>query len=165
MGFEMRLTLLAVTGLLAFPLAAFADLNVIILDENRLPYDLSKSRYENSASNYENSISNYENSKSNYDNSESNYTNSSSNYENGSNGERRLISNRNEFLGYYVFADTGVMNFFNTAGKRVGYKPNNPDTKSVFSASGEWCGTLGNQDGAIVLGLSENCFYRFLLDN
>jgi len=55
--------------------AAFADLSITLVDEARLPYELSPSNYDNSPSNYDNSVSNYDNSPSNYDNSESNYDN------------------------------------------------------------------------------------------
>lgn len=145
--------------------SALADLRVIIVDEDRLPYELGSSNYDNSPSNYANSESNYENSGSNYENSESNYKNSASNYDNGISGSRRIISGENEFVGYYVFSDSGVMNIFGASGKRVAYKPTTNDTQSVFSSSGEWCGTVGEQEGEVVLGIVESCFFRLLLDN
>jgi len=102
---------------LAGPL--WADLRAIIINENSLPYNLSPSNYDNSPSNYDNSSSNYDNSASNYDNSPSNYDNSSSNYDNGRNGDRRVISDDNTFLGYYVFGSGGIINFYSAGGERV----------------------------------------------
>ena len=53
--------LLAVTFVLASS-SALADLPVALVDEARLPYELSPSNYDNSPSNYDNSVSNYDNS-------------------------------------------------------------------------------------------------------
>ena len=158
---KLGTSVLSICAFLANP--SFADLNVIVIDEGSLPYELSPSRYENSPSKYENSSSKYENSSSKYENSESRYENSSLKYDNGPSGNRRLITTENEFLGYYVFADSGVLNFFNTAGKRISYRPSNPDTKSVFTVDGDWCGSIGKNQGALVLGITENCLLQFLL--
>lgn len=143
---------------------SWADIRAIIINENSLPYNLSPSNYDNSPSNYDNSSSNYDNSVSNYHNSPSNYDNSSSNYDNGSNGDRRIISEDNKFLGYYVFGADGIINFYSAGGERVGYIPSGGHTQSIFSESG-WCGTMGEQQGRTVLGLTQSCFYRFLLSN
>jgi hypothetical protein len=161
----VRLVFFVNVGIFWLAHSASADLSLIVVDESQLPHELSGSRYENSSSNYANSASNYDNSGSNYSNSESNYENSASNSANGANGDRRLISSENEFMGYYVFSSNGVINFFNASGKRIAYKPYNADTKSVFTSSGDWCGTLGNSNNELALGVSESCYFRFLLDN
>ncbi len=144
---------------------ARADILVFAIDKDGLSYDLSPNNYDNSPSNYDNSSSNYDNSESNYDNSTSNYDNSKSNYDNSNAGNRRLVLKKdNKFLGYYVYSKGGVLNFFNKTG-RVAYMPNGGHTRSIFSSSGnEWCGTLGEYNGEIVLGVTQNCLIRFLVD-
>lgn len=141
-----------------------ADVMAIVIAENGLPYDLSPSNYDNSSSNYENSSSNYDNSISNYDNSPSNYDNSPSNYENTINGSRRIISENQDFLGYYVFGSKGIINFYSTNGERVGYLPGGGHTQSIFSEEG-WCGTMGDFQGQTVAGFTQSCFYKLLLSN
>lgn len=142
----------------------WADIRAILIDENSLPYDLSPSKYDNSPSKYDNSPSKYDNSVSKYDNSPSKYGNSPSKYSNGPNGDQRIISKDREFLGYYVFGSDGIINFYSAGGERVGYVPSGGHTQSVFSENG-WCGTMGEQQGKPVLGLTQSCFYRFLLSN
>lgn len=159
----MRFLVLAALLNLALMTSTKADLLVVIVDENRLPYELSSKNYDNSPSNYDNSISNYENSDSNYSNSESNYDNSKSNYDNSKSGNRRLISQDNKFVGYYVYSDTGVLNFFNAFGKRVAFMPKSAKNQSVFTG-GRWCGTVASQNGQPVFAMSEQCYYRFLID-
>ena len=65
--------------------SAFAEMMVILVNQNSMSYELGPTNYANSPTNYENSSTNYDNSVSNYDNSPSNYDNSPSKYEN-SNG-------------------------------------------------------------------------------
>jgi len=153
----VSLSLAALSGV------AKADLPAIIIDQNALPYGLNPSNYKNSPSNYANSSSNYQNSESNYANSPSNYQNSSSNYQNGSNGQRKILNENKEFIGYYVYTAGGLINIFNAAGKRMGYVPGGDNTRSMFSDDG-WCGTLGESNGRTVLGLTQSCYQRFLLD-
>lgn len=112
-----------VTGLM-FISVAHADLMISFINESSLPYEYSKSNYSNSPSNYSNSISNYSNSISNYSNSPSNYNNSPS--KNGTNSENRLLVKDGSTLqrvGYYIYTDSGVINFFSTSGKRMFYNP------------------------------------------
>jgi len=142
---------------------ARADMTAIIIDENGLPFDLSPSNYTNSPANYDNSPENYDNSDANYDNSPANYNNSPANYENGINGKQRIISEDNEFLGYYVFTSNNRMNLFDASGNRIGYIPGGGHTNSVFSESG-WCGTLGENNGQTVLGFTKDCYRQFFLD-
>ena len=138
-------------------------MRVFVIDGSSLPYDLNESNYQNSPGNYENSSGNYENSVGNYSNSPGNYKNSRGNYENGMSGSRRLITERNEFLGYYVYSDHGVLNFYNASGKRIAFMPKGGHTTSVFGER-EWCGTVGEDGGELVLGLTQGCFMRAVLD-
>lgn len=165
----VRLIGIVAVGLILSPIGclwagtARADMQVILIDEQSLPYNLSPSNYNNSPSNYSNSSANYENSEANYTNSPANYSNSSANYQNSLNGNRRIINDKNEFIGYYVFTENNRMNVFNAAGKRIGYVPGGGNTSSVFSENA-WCGTLGENNGRTVLGLSVACYRRFLFD-
>ncbi|MER9886827.1 hypothetical protein NKJ48_14245 [Mesorhizobium sp. M0114] len=142
---------------------ALADILAIIINAKGLPYELNPSNYDNNPSNYDNSSSNYDNSDSNYDNSGSNYDNSPSNYDNGINGKRRIITEDNKFLGYYVFSSGGVLNFYSSTGIRVAYTPRGGRTKSVFS-NNAWCGTMGQRSGSVVLGITLSCYAQFILD-
>jgi hypothetical protein len=121
---------------LALPQVAIADILAILINPDSLSYDLSSGNYANSAGNYANGI----------------------------NGENRIISEDNLFLGYYVFSDSGVMNLYSASGNRVAYMPSGGHTQSLFFSQGGWCGTIGESGGKTVLGLTRNCHLRFTLD-
>jgi hypothetical protein len=141
-------------------------MTVWAVDKAKFGYDLGASNYDNSPSNYDNSKSNYDNSVSNYDNSPSNYDNSKSNYDNGRSGQRRLVSSDGKWLGYYVKASNGTLNFYSTKGERVFYHPNNKSTLSVFySAESAWAGSLIVDQGEVFLGLDEKAYLFLLYSN
>lgn len=144
---------------------ALADLEVITVDESSLSYNLSPSNFQNSPENFVNSISNFQNSSSNYQNATENYENSSGNFENGVNGKRRLfgkISGAPRYLGYYVVAQNGTNNFFSPHGERLFYNPK--AGIGVFSAQdGTFCGVLGQVNGSIGLGLTNQCTKLLML--
>ena len=145
-----------------FSLFATAQMQVILIDENSLPYDLSPSKYDNSDSKYDNSSSKYDNSESKYDNSSSKYDNSPSKYDN-SNGKNRLITTDGNWAGYAVYSNSGLLNIFNTSGTRLGYVPSGGHTQSIFhSTRSQWCGTLGIISGKPVVGLKRNCYFELL---
>ncbi|WP_209837516.1 hypothetical protein, partial [Rubellimicrobium aerolatum] len=160
----MKSTALALFSIIISSQLAYADILAVIVDESRLPYDLSPSKYENSPSKYENSASKYENSESKYSNSPSKYENSASKYENGPNGERRVYTNDGRVLGYYVFSEDGILNFFSYESRRVAYLPAGGHTQSIFSNTG-WCGIIVEDQNQLVLGLSQECYFNFLLGN
>lgn len=149
-------------GYLFLPSVSEADILAIIIDPGALPYELSPDNYENSPSNYDNSSSNYDNSDSNYDNSPSNYDNSASNYDNRIGGGRNLVTEDGKALGFYVFGEDGIINFFNYNSRRVAYLPSGGHTRSVFTEDG-WCGTLGEVRGGLALGITQSCYYAFIL--
>lgn len=144
--------------------SAHADVIAVTIEPAGLPYELSPSNYDNSHSNHANSPSNYANSVSNYSNSPSNYANSSSNYANRPSGDRNIITETGDVIGYYVFNEEGVINFYNYSGVRVAYLPAGGHTQSLHSESG-WCGVMGRINGQVFLGLIETCFLSFLLRN
>lgn len=130
-----------VTGLM-FISVAHADLMVSFVDESSLPYEYSGSKYSNSPSKYSNSVSKYDNSISKYSNSPSKYSNSPS--KNGTNSENRLLIEDGSTLyrvGYYVYSDSGVTNFFSPSGERMFYNPQ--EGIGIFqSSSGAFSGVL-----------------------
>ena len=139
-----------------------AQMQVIVIDENSLPYDLNSSKYENSNSKYENSNSKYENSESKYENSPSKYENSSSKYEN-SNGKNRLLTSEGTWAGYAVYTDYGLLNIFNSSGVRFGYVPAGGHTQSIIlSSQSQCCGTLGVISGKPVVGLTRSCYFQLI---
>ncbi|MBM6595953.1 hypothetical protein [Microvirga pudoricolor] len=146
------------------PGTGHADILAVIIDAAGLPYDLSPNKYDNSPDKYDNSSDKYDNSVDKYDNSPSKYDNSPAKYDNGINGKRRVISQDNKMLGYYVFSPGGVLNFYNMSGKRIAYMPAGGRTQSIFTEKA-WCGTMGNRSGAVVLGLTKPCYYRFILNH
>lgn len=127
---------------------AKADITAFAIDASSLPYHFGPSKYNNSPVNY--------------DNSPSKYYNSPYNYNNGPNGENRVIYD-GSFLGYYVYSVSGVLNFFNASGARIGIIPSGGHTQSIFSGD-SWCGTLGEKNGGPIVALTQACYYRFLLD-
>lgn len=153
-------------GLMAFsallPSVSEADILTVIIDPSALPYDLGPDKYDNSSSRYDNSSSKYDNSDSKYDNSPSKYDNSASNYANRVGGGRNLVTEDGKALGYYVFGDDGIINFFNYNSRRVAYLPSGGHTQSVFTEDG-WCGTLGEIRGGLALGITQSCYYAFIL--
>ena len=134
---------------LFLPIKVLADYKIILVDKSGLPYSLSPSKYSNSPSKYSNSPSKY--------------SNSSSKYSNGSSGKNRLLAENNKYVGYYVFTDDGIINFFNSDGKRIAFNPNLDETQSLFhSTKSKWCGTFGSFGSERVIGLVASCYYRFV---
>ncbi|WP_206422900.1 hypothetical protein [Photobacterium sanguinicancri] len=143
--------------LLVLSSPVFADLEVILANESDLPYELSPSKYSNSSSKYSNSISNYSNSGSKYSNSSTKYDNSPSKYSNGKSGNQRLLLKKEGdyfHIGYYVWGEEGVINFFSSSGERVFYSP--PETGAIFDGDkGEFAGSMATIKGGKVLVVTE----------
>lgn len=143
--------------LLVLSSAAFADFEVILASESDLPYGLSPSKYSNSSSKYSNSISKYGNSGSKYSNSISKYDNAPSKYSNGKSGDQRLLLKKDGsyfYIGYYVWGDEGLINFFSSSGERVFYSP--PETDAIFDGDkGEFAGSIATQNDTKVLAVTE----------
>lgn len=147
---------------LLLPAVSKADILAVIIDPSSLPYDLGPNKYDNSPSKYDNSSSKYDNSESKYDNSPSKYANSASKYDNRVGGDRNIFTEDGKVIGYYVFGEGGIINFFNYNSRRVAYLPSGGHTRSVFTEE-EWCGTLGEIRGELALGITQSCYYAFLL--
>ena len=69
--------------------------------------------------NFENSPNNFNNSPYNFNNSPYNFNNSPNNF-NATNG---IYDSKGNRLAYEVTAPTGVTNFFDNNGNRIGYTP------------------------------------------
>lgn len=151
------LSLLIVISTTIFPSISYADFFILLIKESDLPYSLSSNQYSNSSSNYSNSISNYSNSSSNYNNSSSNYDNSPNNYENGKNGKQRLLFQQDGqvyFVGYYVFTDDGLINFYSPDGDRLFYSP--ADIDVLFDGEkGDFCGAIVLNNNQPTLAITE----------
>ena len=143
--------------------AVAADLRAIVIDPSLLPYSLSPDKYTNSPTKYANSSTTYDNAATTYSNSASTYKNSSTTYGNGINGDRRLYDNEGNYLGYYVFSDSGVLNIYSSKGRRFAYIPN-ADTQSIFFSDGGWCGTIAEDGGETVAAITSNCYLRLKLE-
>lgn len=160
----MKHAIFVCAALLGYSVPAQADILAIVISEEGLPYGLKSSNYDNSPSNYNNSSTNYENAETTYDNAATTYKNSSTTYNNTASGRHGVYTQDGRRIGYYVFSDKGVMNFYNNSG-RVFYMPSGGHTQSVFYTKGrEWCGTLGQMDEKTVLGLTRNCMLRMLME-
>ena len=148
---------LLLTLILFWSVVAQADLEVILAEESDLPYALSPSKYSNSSSKYSNSISKYSNSGSKYSNSGSKYDNSPSKYSNSKSGDQRLLLKKAEnyfYIGYYVWGDEGLINYFSSGGDRLFYSP--PETDAIFDGEdGEFSGAFGSIKKKKVLIVTE----------
>jgi len=150
--------------LLASPVYVFADPEVVIVKESELPFELSPSKFSNSPSKFSNSVSKFSNSPSKFSNSPSKFDNSPSKFANGESGDRRLLLEQGGtyfYVGYYVWGDDGLINFFSPKGVRLFYSPS--ETDAVFGGeNGEFCGTLATFKGAKVLVLTEKGQLAFM---
>lgn len=142
---------------LSFATVAAADAPLIILDRAQLPFDLGPGHPANSPARTSNSPNSAWNSASNSANSSAAWENRPSNPEN----EKRLIFTADgSVLGYYATNAGGVMNLFDVNGKRIAYRPAR-GTLSLFTTSGEWCGTVDRNRGGMVLAVTRSCAARF----
>ena len=150
--------------LIAASVSAFADLKVIIARESDLPFELSPSKFSNSPSKFSNSISKFSNSTSKFSNSSSKFNNSPSKFDNGRSGNRRLLLEQGGsyfYIGYYVWGDEGLINFFYSKGKRLFYSPS--ETDALFGGEdGKFCGTLATFRDQNVLVLTEKGQLAFM---
>lgn len=158
---ESRLIAVAATVLallLGLTAPALADAPLIVLDRGQLPFDLGPGHPANRPSAPGNSPNAPWNSAGNTANSPSAWGNRPSNPAN----ERRLIFTADgSVLGYYAENAGGVLNLFDVNGRRLAYRPAR-GTRSLFTTSGEWCGTVDSpRGGGMVLAVTPECARRF----
>ena len=135
-------------------------MKIVLINPNRIPYNLSPANYSNSPINYSNSPSNSSNSEINYSNSPINFSNSRTNYSNGPSGTNRFIIGNGRYAGYYV-NNGSTINFFNSAGKRIVFNPAGSTDSLIHTSKPEWCGTLFSMNGKRVVGLLASYYHLF----
>lgn len=154
----MRLVLPLILALSAAPFdATRADAPMILLDPGQLPFDLGPGHPANSPARQSNSPHAAWNSASNTANSSAARENRPSNPDNE---QRLIITADGSVMGYYATNAGGVLNLFDTQGRRVAYRPAR-GTRSLFTTSGQWCGTVDGSGGGMILGVTRSCAGRF----
>lgn len=152
-----RLLMLAAFAALALPATTRADAPLIIVDQTRLPFDLGPGHPANNPARTANSPNAPGNSAGNAGNVSSTWANRPSNPAN----EKRLIFTADgNVLGYYATSGMGVLNLFDVNGRRVAYRPAR-GTRSLFTTTGEWCGTVDGGRQSFVLAVTRGCAARF----
>lgn len=161
---RLQIGIVFLVFLVAAPATVFADLKVIIAKESDLPFELSPTKFSNSPSKFSNSVSKFSNSPSKFSNSPSKFDNSPSKFDNGKSGNRRLLLEREGdyfYIGYYVWGEDGLINFFSSNGERLFYSPS--ETDALFGGEdGEFCGTLALLKDEKVLVLTEKGQLAFM---
>ncbi len=137
--------------------AARADAPLIVLDQTRLPFDLGPGHPANNPASPANSPHAAWNSSGNTANAGTAWQNRPSNPDNA---ERLIITADGGVLGYYVTNPGGVLNLFDTDGRRVAYRPTG-GTRSLFTVTGQWCGTVDGGRTDFVLAVTPACAARF----
>lgn len=137
--------------------AARADAPLIVLDQTRLPFELGPGNPANNPARAANSPNAAWNSSGNPANRASTWQNRPSNPDNET---RLIITAQGGVLGYYATNPGGVLNLFDVNGDRVAYRPAK-GTRSLFTVSGEWCGTVDGGSGRLVLAVTPACAARF----
>lgn len=138
-------------------LPGLADAPVFVIDRTQLPFDLSAGAPGNSPARQSNSPNAAANSAASPANSASAYANSP---DNPANHKRLIFTRDGDIVGYYAPNGSGTLNLFDASGRRIAYRPRG--TKSLFSNSGEWCGTVAEaQGGGFAFGVTQSCGARF----
>jgi opacity protein-like surface antigen len=148
--------MIGIAAVIAATLAR-ADAPLIILDQTQLPFDLGPGAPANSPARSSNAPHSTWNSASHPANASSTWENRPSNPANES---RLIITADGGVLGYYSTNAGGVLNLFDVNGNRIAYRPAR-GTKSLFTTTGEWCGTVDNGPAGFVLAVTPGCAGRF----
>lgn len=148
-GLALALTL-AVT-------AAQADAPLIVLDQTRLPFDLGPGHPANNPASPANSPNAAWNSSGNTANVDTAWANRPGNPDNE---QRLIITVDGGVLGYYATNPGGVLNLFDVNGRRIAYRPAQ-GTHSLFTVTGQWCGTVDGGRNDFVLAVTPACAARF----
>ena len=136
--------------------AAGADAPLIVLDQTRLPFDLGPGHPSNNPASPANSPNAAWNSSGNPANAATTWQNRPSNPDNEG---RLIITADGGVLGYYARNPGGVLNLFDVTGRRVAYRPAT-GTRSLFTVTGQWCGTVDGRRGDVVLAVTPACAAR-----
>lgn len=139
------------------PQPGIADAPLIILDQTQLPFDLGPGHPANAPANPANAPHAAWNSAGNTANSASVWQNRP---DNPANEKRLIITADGGVLGYYATNAGGVLNLFDVNGRRVAYRPAK-GTRSLFTTTGQWCGTVDGGRQSFVLAVTRGCAARF----
>lgn len=137
--------------------AAHADAPLIVLDQTRLPFDLGPGHSANNPANPANSPNAAWSSSGNTANSGTAWANRPSNPDNEG---RLIITADGGVLGYYATNPGGVLNLFDVNGRRIAFRPAR-GTRSLFTVTGQWCGTVDGGRADFVLAVTPACAARF----
>ena len=149
----MRLAL--ILSLAAAP--ALADAPLFLIDQTQLPFDLGPGAPQNQPSRQVNSPHAAANSAASPANGSQRYANSP---RNPANEKRVIFLSDGTAVGYYAPNGAGTLNLFTLTGKRVAYRPRG--SKSLFSTSGKWCGTVADANGGgFAFGIIRACASLF----
>lgn len=152
----MRLALFLT--MLAAP-AALADAPLMVLDRTQLPFDLGPGNPANSPARPGNAPHAAWNSAGNTANAPTAPGNRPTDRVNEG---RVIFTSDGSVVGYYAPNAVGVLNLFDTQGRRIAYRPAR-GTKSLFTMQGAWCGTVdGLRDGSLVLAVTPDCARQFM---
>lgn len=136
---------------------AHADAPLIILDQTQLPFNLGPGAPANSPARPSNGPNATWNSGGHPANSGASWANRPAN---PANENRLIITADGGVLGYYVQNEGGVLNLFDIHGNRVAYRPAR-GTRSLFTTSGAWCGTVDGNGDQFVLAVTMPCAAQF----
>ena len=136
---------------------AHADAPLIVLDQTRLPFDLGPGHPANNPASPANSPNAAWNSSGNTANAATAWQNRPSNPDNE---QRLIITADGGVLGYYATNPGGVLNLFDVNGRRIAYRPAR-GTRSLFTVTGQWCGTVDGGTRDFVLAVTPDCAARF----
>ena len=150
-------SLFPVIALFLAATAAHADAPLIVLDQTRLPFDLGPGHPANNPASPANSPNAAWNSSGNTANAGSTWQNRPSNPDNE---QRLIITADGGVLGYYATNPGGVLNLFDVNGRRIAYRPAR-GTRSLFTVTGQWCGTVDGGARDFVLAVTPACAARF----
>ena len=153
----MRRAILIIALSLGSGFAARADAPLIVLDQTRLPFDLGPGHPANNPASPANSPNAAWNSSGNTANAATAWQNRPSNPDNE---QRLIITADGGVLGYYATNSGGVLNLFDVNGRRIAYRPAR-GTKSLFTVTGQWCGTVDGGMRSFVLAVTPDCAARF----
>lgn len=151
----MRLAFALALLLAAVP--ARPDAPLIVLDQTRLPFDLGPGHPANNPASPANSPNASWNSSGNTANAGTAWQNRPGNPDNG---QRLIITADGGVLGYYATNPGGVLNLFDVNGRRIAYRPPR-GTRSLFTVTGQWCGTVDGGRADFVLAVTPACAARF----
>lgn len=154
----MRPVLPLILALLGAAAPAAADAPMVILDRGQLPFDLGPGHPANNPARASNAPHAAWNSAGNMANSSQAWENRPSN---PANEQRLIFTADGEVRGYYAQNAGGVLNLFDVNGRRIAYRPAR-GTRSLFTTAGQWCGTVDQSRGGMVLAVTPECARDFL---